>query len=66
MSATGKTLAVLWLVVLVSGIFFWPLLIAWAAATVAVVFVFEKLCCCVSCGHEHVVPVHKLNADHKP
>jgi len=65
-SATGKALVVLWLIVLVGGIFFWPLLIVWAGATVAAVFLFEKLCCCASCGHKDVVPAHKWHADQRP
>jgi hypothetical protein len=59
LSKTGQALTALWLVTLVAGIFVWPLLIVWALATAAAVFVFEKLCCCASCGHEDVVPVRK-------
>lgn len=52
LSATGKGLTALWLVLLVAGIVFWPLLMLWAAATVAAVFLFEQLCCCPSCGRK--------------
>ena len=55
LSSAGKVLTALWLVVLVLGVFLWPLLILWALATVAAVFVFEKICCCASCGNEEVV-----------
>lgn len=55
LSGTGKALAAMWLFMLVGGIFFWPLLVVWAVATVATVFTLEKLCCCPSCGHENVM-----------
>ena len=57
LSSAGKVLTALWLVVLVVGLFLWPLLFLWAVATVAAVFVFEKICCCASCGHEEVVKI---------
>ena len=55
LSSAGKLVTALWLVVLVVGVFLWPLLILWAVATVAAVFVFEKICCCASCGDGNVV-----------
>jgi hypothetical protein len=46
LSRAGKVLTALWLVVLVVGLFLWPLLFLWAVATVAAVLLFEKICCC--------------------
>ena len=54
LAISGKVLTALWLVLLVVGVFLWPLLILWAVATVAAVLVFEKICCCDSCGDEEV------------
>ena len=54
---TGKVLTALWFVVLMVGVFLWPLLILWAGATVAAVLVFEKICCCASCGDEDIVQI---------
>ena len=55
LSSTGKVLTALWIVLLVVGVFLWPLLILWAVSTVAAVFVFENICCCASCGDDDVV-----------
>lgn len=62
LSPTGKALATLWLLALVGGIVFWPLLLVWAAATVTIVLVFEKICCCPDCGEEVPPAVPKAHA----
>ena len=59
LSQTGKAMTVIWLSLLLGGIFAWPLLLVWAGTTVAAVFVFEKLCCCPSCGDEDAEPERK-------
>ena len=56
---SGKALTALWLVVLVVGVFLWPLLILWAVATVAAVLVFEKICCRDSCGDEEIAQMQE-------
>ena len=55
LTKSDKVLTALWLGILVAGVFVWPLLILWAVATVSAVLVFEKICCCDSCGDKDVV-----------
>jgi len=62
LSTTGKGLTALWLLLLVAGIVFWPLLILWAGATVAAVLVFEKLCCCPSCNQKDAAAMPRAQA----